>query len=148
MDRKLPVWRGVVKDKYILVAAQNPYAAEGQKTTLTVGYKNWQKVIELTGREVYLCRFDMSLVTANEPLIEQVSLFPNPASTEFTVTFPQTPSPATRLDLISLQGQLINSRTLTKKNETISTSQLPSGFYIVRIQQNDRVDTRKILITQ
>lgn len=148
MDRKLPVWRGVVKDKYILIAAQNPYAADGQKTTLTVGYKNWQKIIELTGREVYLCRFDMSVVTANEPSVQPISLFPNPASTEFTVTFPQTPSAETRLDLITVQGQLVSSRLLTKKTETISTSQLLSGFYIVRIQQNDRIDTRKILITQ
>ena len=31
MDKQLPVWRGVVKDNTILVAAQNPYADEGAK---------------------------------------------------------------------------------------------------------------------
>ena len=36
MDKQLPVWRGIVNGNKILIAAQNPYADDGVRTSLTV----------------------------------------------------------------------------------------------------------------
>ncbi|GAB2538163.1 T9SS type A sorting domain-containing protein [Spirosoma aerophilum] len=148
MDKQQPVWRGVVNQNKILIAAQNSYAAEGQKTSLTVRYKSWQQVIELTGREVYLCRFDMGTVTANEPAFAGVTIYPNPSKTTLTVTFNQIPTSATELSLINETGQYVISRPVNSVKEEINIEQLPAGLYILRLQNETGIQTKKIIITK
>ncbi|GAB3884693.1 hypothetical protein GCM10028825_10910 [Spirosoma agri] len=148
MDKQLPVWRGVVKDNKILIAAQNSYAAnDTQKTSVTVRYKTWQQTIELTGREVYLCRFDMGMVTATETDLASVTVSPNPASSVVTVTFPRLPNTPTELVLLTIQGQLVVKKTVSRASEQLLTSQLPAGLYVVRIQNETGSQTQRILIT-
>ncbi|QIP17895.1 T9SS type A sorting domain-containing protein [Spirosoma aureum] len=147
MDKKLPVWRGVVKENNILIAAQNSYAEEGQKTSLVVRYKNWQRTIELTGREVYLCRFDMSAVTATEPVLGSVTVSPNPVSTVVTLTFPQLPNTPTELELFTIQGQSVVKKAVNSVKELLNVAQLPAGLYILRIQNTTESHTQRILVT-
>jgi len=147
MDKQLPVWRGVVKDNKILIAAQNPYAADGQQTSLAIRYKNWQQTISLTGREVYLCQFDMSAVTASEPLFANVGVYPNPANTELTVSFPQRPATTTSLHLLTIQGQTVQEKQVSNNLETLQTSAIPAGFYLLQIQNQAGTEIRKVLIT-
>ncbi|GAB4017669.1 hypothetical protein GCM10028808_49730 [Spirosoma migulaei] len=147
MDKQLPVWRGVAKENKILIAAQNPYAADGVKTSLTVRYKTWQQTIELTGREVYLCRFDIGTVTANEPALADVSVFPNPAQTILTVSFGQLPTSATSLVLLNTNGQSVVRRVVNSVKEYINVTHLPAGLYVLRIQNETGSQTKKIVIT-
>ena len=148
MDKQLPVWRGVVKNNKILIAAQNPYAAEGQKTTLTVRYKSWQRSIELAGREVYLCRFDMNAVTANEPTFGGIAVYPNPASTSLTVEFARLPVPQTALALLNIHGQIVLKKSVTNAKEVLNTANLPSGTYFLRVSNDTGQQTKKIVIHQ
>ncbi|MES2798296.1 MAG: T9SS C-terminal target domain-containing protein, partial [Bacteroidota bacterium] len=67
---QLPVWRGVVKDGKILIAAHNPYAGDNEITNMQVAYKNWFTTIQLKGKEVFLCSFDLVNITSNEPSID------------------------------------------------------------------------------
>ena len=146
MDKQLPVWRGVAKANQILIAAQNPYANDGQKTNLTVRYKAWQQRVELTGREVYLCRFDMGTVTATEALMTDVHVFPNPTASELTVLFGQTPTITTELSLLNTAGQVV-SHTLAKAiRETLNVAALPAGLYFLRITNENGSQTKKIII--
>ena len=147
MDQQLPVWRGVVKDNKILIAAQNPYAAEGQKTKLTVRYKGWQQPIELTGREVYLCRFDMGAVTAIDPGLPEVTVFPNPAHTTLTVSFGRLPTISTDLILLNTTGQLVVKQAVNSVNQSVDVSKLPAGLYFLTIQNDAGKQTRKIVIS-
>jgi hypothetical protein len=59
IDKRIPVWRGVVNGNSILVAASNPYAQPNAETKLKVKYNSWSKTLLLKGREVYLCKFEM-----------------------------------------------------------------------------------------
>lgn len=147
LDGQLPVWRGVVKGNNILIAAHNSYAADGQKTSVTVRYKSWQQTIELTGREVYLCRFDMGMVTATEPTLPTVTIGPNPAQTVVTVTFEQIPPASTELDLLNTWGQTVVKKLATSKTETVNVATLPAGLYILRIQNGTQSQTKKIVVT-
>ena len=147
MDKQLPVWRGVVNGNRILIAAQNPYATDGQKTGLTVQYKSWQQTIELTGREVYLCRFDMGNVTATEPTLPTVTVSPNPAQTALTIAFGQLPPAATELDLLNTLGQTIVRRAATRKTETLDVTTLPTGLYVLRIQSGTQIQTKKVIVS-
>lgn len=146
MDRQLPVWRGVAKGNQILIAAQNPYADDGQKTGLTVRYKNWQQTIELTGREVYLCRFEMNTVTATEPLVAQVQVFPNPAASELTVLFDELPTIGTELTLLNGSSRVVSQTVAKALRETLHVTALPAGLYVLRITTGTRSQTRKVII--
>ncbi|GAB2554656.1 T9SS type A sorting domain-containing protein [Spirosoma areae] len=146
MDRQLPVWRGVVKENKILIAAQNPYAAEGAKTSLTVRYKSWQQTIELTGREVYLCRFEMGTVTATEPALPVITIFPNPAQTTLTVSFGQLPGASTELILLNTTGQTVVNRMVNSVKEVLPIANLSAGLYVLRIQNKTQIQTKKIVI--
>ena len=147
MDKQLPVWRGVAKDNKILIAAQNPYAADGQKTSLTVGYKGWQQVIELMGREVYLCRFDRGTVTAAEPVLADISMFPNPVQGTLMVSFGQLPTHPTTLTLLNTNGQPVVMKRVSSAKQPIDVSQLPAGLYVLRIQNETGIQTKNVLIS-
>ncbi len=149
MDRQQPVWRGVVKGNTILVAAQNPYAADGAATALTVRYRNvWQRTIQLTGREVYLCRFDMGAVTAAEPAFATVRVFPNPAATELTISLGQNPTPTTELVLVNGAGQLMVRKLAQTAEETLNITTLPAGLYFLRVSNENGNLTKKLVITR
>ncbi|WP_332367813.1 T9SS type A sorting domain-containing protein [Spirosoma telluris] len=143
MDKQLPVWRGVVNGNKILIAAQNPYAADGVKTSLTVRYKTWQQTIELTGTEVYLCQFDMGTVTATEPDLVDVGVFPNPTQTTLSITFGRLPVRPTDLILLNTNGQSIVRRAVNSVKEIINVENLPAGLYILRIQNETGSQTKK-----
>lgn len=66
--KQVPVWRGVVKNDKILIAAQNPYAADNEITKLFVSQGKWSNTITLTGKEVFLCSFNLVDITANEAI--------------------------------------------------------------------------------
>ena len=147
MDKQLPVWRGVVKNNTILIAAQNPYADEGVKTSLTVRYKNaWQRTIELTGREVFLCRFDMGAVTSAEPVFPDVTVFPNPAQTTLTVALGQLPAHPTELVLLNTNGQMVIRKAVNSVKETLDIAHLPAGSYVLQIQNDAGSQTKKVYI--
>ena len=147
MEKQLPVWRGVVKNNTILIAAQNPYADDGAKTELVVRYKNvWQRTIELTGREVFLCRFDMSTVTAAEPVLPDVQIYPNPATNQVIVSFGQTPVADTRLTLWNAAGQDVAHKIALAAQETLNVAGLPAGRYVLRIITPVGVQTKKIIV--
>lgn len=148
MDKQLPVWRGVAKGNAILIAAQNPYAVDGQKTTLTVRYKTWQRTIDLTGREVYLCRFDMGAVTATEPFSADITVFPNPTASALTVTFGRLPTIATELTLVNTSGQVIGRQPVKAMRETMNVGTLPAGIYFLHITHEGGSQTKKIVITR
>ncbi|MFD2935052.1 T9SS type A sorting domain-containing protein [Spirosoma flavum] len=148
MDKQLPVWRGVVKENKILIAAQNPYAADGSKTNLTVRYKSWQQTIELTGREVYLCRFDMGTVTGIEPIMADITAFPNPAQTVLTVSFGRLPGVSTELMLLNTIGQPVVRRGVASTKELLHVGHLPAGLYFLRIQNETGSQTKKIVISR
>lgn len=148
MNKQLPVWRGVAKGNQILVAAQNPYATDGQTTTLTVRYKNWQQTITLTGRGVYLCRHDMGTVTATAPGLADVAVFPNPAATNLTVSLGQRPATPTELTLLNTRGQVVVNQATNQTIETLNVANLPAGLYVLRITNATSSQTKKVLITR
>ena len=148
MDKQLPVWRGVANGNKILIAAQNSYAADAQKTSLIVRYKSWQQTIELTGRDVYLCQFDMGNVTAIEPTLPNVTVSPNPAQTVLTLAFDQLPPASTEINLLNTLGQTVVRKAATSKTEMMDVASLPAGLYVLRIQKENQIQTKKIIVAR
>jgi hypothetical protein len=57
---KDPIWRGVVKNQKILIAAQNPYAKDSEKTFIELKHGKWSKTIKLNGKETLLQEFRLN----------------------------------------------------------------------------------------
>ncbi|MBC8153050.1 MAG: T9SS type A sorting domain-containing protein [Bacteroidetes bacterium] len=136
VDKQLPVWRGVYKNNKLLVAAQNPYAKTDQQiTTLTVGYKSWRTTITLTGRETYLCQFDIPVITGlNDPTAAGLSVFPNPAQTGLTVTFPPLATPNSLLTISDITGRIRLQQSVNPVGkQEIDVAGLPAGMYLLRL---------------
>ncbi len=74
------------------------------------------------------------------------TIYPNPASRSFSVNIPsvwnETP---TIISLINIKGEVLKT-IQTYSNELIETDNLPTGTYIVRIQNEERVATKKVIV--
>jgi hypothetical protein len=156
MDKQLPVWRGLVKNGKILIAAHNPYASETALTKLTVRYKGWQRELTLTGREVQLCQYDLPTVTATvtalqtEPDLAGASVSPNPARTEVAFRWQQTQPGSARMTLTDALGRTV--RTLNGPAQTgtmvqmLSVTGLSAGVYVWQITLGDQRQTGRLVI--
>ena len=128
MNDQKPVWRGVFANNKLLVTAHNPYATDNQQTTIPIRYKSWQGSLTLTGREVALCQYDLSLLATEPAALPTLSLYPNPARHTVTVTSSLHGDVA----LVNLQGQILRQFLNISAPLVIDVSTLPAGLYLVR----------------
>jgi hypothetical protein len=154
MELQNPIWRAVVKNNEILVAAQNPYATENQETSVTVSYQKWVKTIILKGREVFLCKFDLNDgVTSVEPTFSDVFVYANPVKYDLNVVLTGL-NGVSQVDfsLINIRGQEIKKQNLTvlagQTRETITLPTLPDGIYFARFISKDRTITKRVIVSQ
>lgn len=151
MDAREPVWRGVVKGQNILIAAQNPYASNDQLTTITVNYQNFSRNITLTGRQTYLCQFNLATITAlpDQPEFTGLTLSPNPARQRVTLSFTAATVSDCTIELTNLLGQPVQAKTVRASlginQQLLDTGELPAGLYIVRVS-NERGGAQERLI--
>ncbi|MBO3097778.1 T9SS type A sorting domain-containing protein [Gelidibacter pelagius] len=75
-------------------------------------------------------------------------VYPNPVTTTATIKFTQTLSQEVTITLIDMLGKEIYRKTKTPVNNTMSFSrdQIESGFYIMRINSDNKIITKRILI--
>ena len=154
MQQQNPVWRGIVKGSNILIAAQNPYAADNAQTTVTVSYQNWARSITLKGKEVFLCKFDLNdTVNGNEPALAAVNVYPNPAGRQLHVSLTSAHG-ATDIDfaLTNSKGQtLLQQKIKSFAGQTSTSIDLPilsSGIYFARFTGNNRTIIKKVVVLQ
>lgn len=146
---QLPVWRAVVKDNKILIAAQNPYAAENETTKLDVNYKEWRNTISLKGREVFLCAFDLFKVTdAEKNNYSGLKILENPINNhQLTIENQGAPS-LYEVTIHDKQGRKIfsQSRHFEKGITNILLPRISKGIYLLSAQNNRQKIYKKILI--
>lgn len=75
--------------------------------------------------------------------MENLTVFPNPSFGEIKID--NLPKQKMRIDIINVEGKIINTYYNEYNNIVISTNAL-TGFYIIRISDNENIVTRKILI--
>jgi Secretion system C-terminal sorting domain len=151
-----PIWRAVVKDGQILVAAQNPYANSDTETKeITVSYKNWQQNITLRGREVFLCTFDRN--TINGLMLTTLQLyglkaFPNPAQKSINYQIEAGFNGTAEVELIDMAGRVCKTESFGlsrgRQNKTLSLAHLSAGLYLLRIRANQYEATQKIVVVE
>lgn len=134
-----PIWRGVVKDNQILVAAHNPYAKnENEVVNVPISYKNWSGIVTLKGYEIFLCKFDLSVSRNENPVvISSIEIMPNPTSETLNLKINSLEKVKTQVELIDLQGDILNNEEVFleqgNNNKSLKINHLSYGTYFVRI---------------
>ena len=138
---KDPVWRGVVKNNEILIAAINEFANDGETTDLMVSYGDWSEKIQLKGKETFLCKFTLPELQLN------YALYPNPNRGKFTFEYFGNDFLNGQLRIVNALGKEFFSQQMSgntrKKEFDIS---LPVGAYFLQYVEGEKAITKKIVI--
>ncbi len=83
----------------------------------------------------------------SEEKLNQISLFPNPASTFFTLN---NVIERTSISVMDVTGKIIVSNSVidADKTMTIETSNLSNGVYMIQLKNNGAVAHRKLIISK
>jgi hypothetical protein len=130
-----PLWRGVVNNDKILIAAQNPYASPDETTFVIVSYNTWEETIALKGNETFLCQFewDTTNLNSNESTISEFKIYPNPSHIEITL---EGLSSDNTISIYDLTGKLIYFETTQHQIHTINIEEFSSGIYFLNVKNN------------
>jgi hypothetical protein len=69
----------------------------------------------------------------NENILKKCSLFPNPSTSNFTISLPNT-NETWSYQIIDNTGRILNSGLLTQEQNQITTQNLPNGLYQILLQ--------------
>jgi len=140
----LPIWRAVVNGNYMLIAAHNPYADEGDTTLIPVSYGNWTDTVGLIGTEVFLCKFIISSVGINEIVrADDILVYPNPTRGLVKISADVS---INGIRIIDQSSKILNIESYNQENPEIRLKGLPAGFYILELSTKDRVYYKKVLL--
>lgn len=149
MELQNPIWRGVVKNNEIAIAAHNPYAKDDEQTTIVVNYKDWLQTIVLKGKEVYLCKFDLNkTITSIEPT-KEIVIYSNPTDNILRFTAKNL-SGEFDIKIFSVGQTLLYEKTINIiETGGINAIYLPittTGMYIAEFRQKGFLVRKKIVI--
>lgn len=89
-----------------------------------------------------------SVVTATLPGNDKslaLSLFPNPATTTFTVQTPADASSAAIVQLLDITGKALQTAVVRNQEARFDLQNLAAGLYLARYQDGDRTRTLKVV---
>tara|TARA_B110000902_G_C13809192_1_gene399102 strand:+ start:76 stop:492 length:417 start_codon:yes stop_codon:yes gene_type:complete len=87
---------------------------------------------------------DFTSLDAETFKLNTIKVFSNPASSILNIEHPSNNEMI--LELFSIEGKKILKKVLTEKRTKLNISQFSSGAYFVRIIQNKKVFSQKIVI--
>lgn len=78
----------------------------------------------------------------NEHVVMKCTVFPNPARSHFTVTNTENAN----IQLYNMQGQKIKQLIGKEENTTIQTNNLSAGMYVLKVEKENAVVTKKVQV--
>jgi hypothetical protein len=90
-----------------------------------------------------------TLVSVNEipPSLKELSVYPNPANSNFTIYLPYKTSAQAQITVSNSQGQLIYSSAAIDYN-TINCSTWSRGVYLINLHENGKIITSKKIVLE
>jgi hypothetical protein len=110
---------------------------------------------DLETQKVYQTKINLNptdlptLITGVEqPLIEQIKFFPNPANQSVTIQLPKSISESTPVKMFDVNGHEVYNTVFEKGyiKKVISTSDLASGVYLIAIESDKGITRKKVLV--
>jgi len=95
---------------------------------------------------IFLSRFDLTQLSNPKFDKNSFSIFPNPNSGRFTISFNNFASENSNLELYDLVGHKIMTQKLNTTDTIIETENLSTGIYFAKISSENGSITKKIII--
>lgn len=95
--------------------------------------QNWKIAAKISSPQIAVPSY------TNEP----ITVFPNPAKDFIQIKGQHLNG---KLEIISLEGKLIHQTNVEEDNKSIFVGDLPSGIYIIKLQQLDKIHYAKIVV--
>ncbi|MCU0435574.1 MAG: T9SS type A sorting domain-containing protein [Bacteroidia bacterium] len=138
-----PVFNNAVYARYVkglgLVEANWDQLFEYSRYELLMGYVKNGDTVGLIYPDTYF-----NLSTPENQLLS-VRCFPNPANELLRIELAQTTGSA-QLELLNLQGELVQGISTTQAVTAVSTSELAAGMYLLRVQTGQGVSVQRVVI--
>jgi hypothetical protein len=83
----------------------------------------------------------------DQPEIDRIYIYPNPASSELNVELPGNPQTNVKLILSDFTGRILKQQQFSGSKQTISLTDLKSGIYLVSITTHPQYHSHLILVT-
>lgn len=84
--------------------------------------------------------------SSQEDYILNALIYPNPTSGEITISFIDDNLQETcHVQIYNLTGQLLEENTFSGRRFEVSVADLPDGFYVIKINSNEKYAVKKIL---
>jgi hypothetical protein len=74
----------------------------------------------------------------------EMTLSPNPTTGSFSLTLDEVVTNA-QLSILSVNGAVVKQMNVSGDNITVSSDELPTGVYLVRVQTGDALFTQKLI---
>ncbi|MBU2950943.1 T9SS type A sorting domain-containing protein [Tamlana agarivorans] len=110
-----------------------------QLTVTLDGSDSWDtvdSVIKLTSS---------TLSTNNQKEVKEFTIYPNPTSDKIHIRSNQNGSSDGTVEIINLQGKLVNNMPLKSFPMVLNTSELKEGFYVLKIKTESGTSIHKII---
>ncbi len=101
---------------------------------------------DLNGGGGFVTKFHTSIVGTDDPgSVGALDISPNPSTGNFSISLEEIPPANTQLIVHDLGGREVYRQVITDRQTEIQTS-LPSGAYIVTVQNGERLERQKLII--
>jgi len=77
-----------------------------------------------------------------------LQIYPNPFTDVLHINVETGRAPSSRMQIINTAGAIVHTQTIANPDETIHLGHLPTGLYIIRIENNGMVKTEKMIKIQ
>jgi alpha-amylase len=135
---------GIAKGTYAVIDLLN-----GNKTsTLTVDAAGNISGVNINAQSVLLYKFDGIAGVTSPAASSSIRCYPNPATNEVMIQFPQNISSSLSLSIYDMQGKLISKPSFQKNNNytiQLSIAELSSGVYTIRLTNNNETSNLKVI---
>ena len=77
---------------------------------------------------------------------DDFKVYPNPASLFVNIEFDYLPETGTSIEIIDVNGKSLIKKILESNINTVEISQLPTGIYILKVNNSQHYKTKKLII--
>ena len=138
-------WSGGAWENYWLYT----YTYDANNFTQSYAHKYWNNTgTKIShGDSTYKCFHTVMGINSLEKNLQSVQLFPNPATNKITISKTADLQKETIVSIYNIQGEMVITNTFYYQNTMeMDVSLLAKGVYIVKIQSEKGVGSRKLVI--
>lgn len=112
--------------------------------TVTAVIANGKKAFGASVRCIKDYSSDIQIIDINKAF----NLYPNPANNTLNIQLINNVNTEMMLSIFDNTGRLVYSQSVSNTNQSINISQIPSGIYFVKIQNNTYQQVERLIITK